>query len=286
MQTYTSISALREQLKTLRQSGKRIALVPTMGNLHAGHVALVTAAKTKADVVVTTIFVNPLQFGPNEDFDRYPRTLEADRSKLEVAGNDILFTPTVADMYPQGMGQSVVHVPGCTEGLCGQKRPGHFDGVSTVVTKFFNMIQPDIALFGNKDFQQLTTIKKMVVDLCFPIEIIGLETVREADGLAMSSRNGYLSAMERQQASKLYETLLFIKKSLETGEKNFEGLVKQGLQRLERAGFLPDYIEIRDALTFAPVDSHSQNLVILAAAFMGKTRLIDNVSVVLNGGGL
>lgn len=286
MQTFTSIRALREQLKPLRQAAKTIALVPTMGNLHAGHIALVTAAKVKADVVVTTIFVNPLQFGPNEDFERYPRTLAADQAQLQAAGNHILFTPTVAEMYPHGMGQSVVHVPGCTEGLCGQKRPGHFDGVSTVVTKFFNMIQPDIALFGNKDYQQLATIKKMVADLCFPIEIIGLDTVREADGLAMSSRNGYLSAMERQQARELYATLLFIKKSLETGEKNFEGLVRQGLQQLERAGFLPDYIEIRDAQSLAPVDSHSQNLVILVAAFVGKTRLIDNVLVVLNGGGL
>lgn len=286
MQTFTSVRALREQLKPLRQAAKTIALVPTMGNLHAGHIALVAAAKAKADVVVTTIFVNPMQFGPNEDFERYPRTLAADQAQLQAAGNHILFTPSVAEMYPHGMGQSVVHVPGCTEGLCGQKRPGHFDGVSTVVTKFFNMIQPDIALFGKKDYQQLATIKKMVEDLCFPIEIIGLDTVRETDGLAMSSRNGYLSTAERQQASRLYETLLMIKKSLEAGEKNHAQLLQKGLHALENAGFLPDYLEIRDAHSLAPVDSCNQNLVILAAAFMGKTRLIDNISVVLNGGGL
>jgi len=286
MQTLSSIRLLRELLGSFRKTNKKIALVPTMGNLHAGHIALVTEAQTKADMVVTSIFVNPLQFGPNEDFERYPRTLAADQAKLFDAGNHVLFTPSAAEMYPAGMPQTLVHVPGCTECLCGQKRPGHFDGVSTVVTKLFNIIQPDIALFGNKDYQQLTTIRKMVNELFFPIEIIGLDTIREPDGLAMSSRNGYLNSQERQQASKLYETLVSIKNALESGEKNHSRLIQQGIYFLEKAGFLPDYLEIRDALSLGPVDSNSQKLVILGAAFMGKTRLIDNLTVVLNRGGV
>lgn len=286
MQTLSSIRLLRELLGSFRKTNKKIALVPTMGSLHAGHIALVTEAQTKADMVVTSIFVNPLQFGPNEDFERYPRTLAADQAKLFDAGNHVLFTPGVAEMYPAGMPQTLVHVPGCTECLCGQKRPGHFDGVSTVVTKLFNIIQPDIALFGNKDYQQLTTIRKMVNELFFPIEIIGLDTIREPDGLAMSSRNGYLNSQERQQASKLYEALVSIKNALESGEKNHLRLIQQGIYFLEKAGFVPDYLEIRDALSLGPVDSNSQKLVILGAAFMGKTRLIDNLTVVLNRGGV
>ena len=282
MKTLDTIQAIREELHPLRIAKKRIALVPTMGNLHAGHISLVKEALNHADVVVSTIFVNPMQFGPNEDLDSYPRTLEADKQKLLNAGNHFLLTPSVDEIYPGGMDQTTVHVPGCTEYLCGEKRPGHFDGVTTVVTKLFNMIQPDIAVFGQKDYQQLTTIRKMVKDLCFPIEIIGLETCREADKLAMSSRNGYLNEKERNKAPALYQTLEQIKFALLSGEKNHATIIKNAQQSLDDTGFLTDYLEIRDADTLECASSNSARLVVLGAAFMGKTRLIDNLTLELN----
>ena len=282
MKTLDTIKAIRDELAPLRQENKRIALVPTMGNLHAGHLSLVKEALTRADVVVSTIFVNPMQFGPNEDLDNYPRTLEADKQKLAEVGNHFLLTPSVSEVYPDGMGQTSVHVSGCTECLCGEKRPGHFDGVSTVVTKLFNMIQPDVAIFGQKDYQQLTTIRKMVLDLCFPIEIVGVETCREADKLAMSSRNGYLNEDERSRANALYHTLNHIKTTLLTGETDHSKMMSSAQQSLDEAGFITDYLEIRDADTLASVSTNSARLVILGAAFIGKTRLIDNLVLELN----
>lgn len=282
MKTLNTIRAIREALHPLRMAKKRIALVPTMGNLHAGHISLVKDALKHADVVVSTIFVNPMQFGPNEDLDSYPRTLEADKQKLLGAGNHFLLTPSVEEIYPNGMDQTTVHVPGCTEHLCGEKRPGHFDGVTTVVTKLFNMIQPDVAVFGQKDYQQLTTIRKMVKDLCFPIEIIGIETCREADKLAMSSRNAYLNEKERNKAPALYQTLEQIKLALLSGEKNHATIIKNAQQSLDDAGFLTDYLEIRDADTLECVSTDSARLVVLGAAFLGKTRLIDNLTLQLN----
>jgi len=282
MKTLDTIKAIREELHPLRMKKKRIALVPTMGNLHAGHISLVKEALNHADVVVSTIFVNPMQFGPNEDLDSYPRTLEADKQKLLNAGNHFLLTPSVEEIYPGGMDQTTVHVPGCTEYLCGKKRPGHFDGVTTVVTKLFNMIQPDVAVFGQKDYQQLTTIRKMVRDLCFPIKIIGLETCREADKLAMSSRNGYLDKEERNKAPALYQALEQIKLALLSGEKSHATIIKNAQQSLEGAGFLTDYLEIRDADTLERASTDSARLVALGAAFLGKTRLIDNLTLELN----
>ena len=282
MKTLNTIKAMREALSPYRQANKRIALVPTMGNLHAGHLSLVEEALKQADIVVTTIFVNPMQFGINEDLDSYPRTLDADKQKLASAGNHFLLTPSVTEVYPNGMDQTTVHVPGCTECLCGEKRPGHFDGVSTVVTKLFNMIQPDVAVFGKKDYQQLTVIRKMVVDLCFPIEIIGVETGREADNLAMSSRNGYLSGPERTKAPALYQALNQIRSTLLAGETSYSKIINTAQQSLDEAGFIADYLEIRDADTLETVSKNSARLVILGAAFMGKTRLIDNLTVELN----
>ncbi|MBL4608660.1 MAG: pantoate--beta-alanine ligase [Pseudomonadales bacterium] len=282
MKTLNTINAIRKELHPLRLANKRIALVPTMGNLHAGHISLVKEALKHADVVVSTIFVNPMQFGPNEDLDSYPRTLEADKEKLAHAGNHFLLTPSVKEIYPNGLNQTTVHVPGCTECLCGEKRPGHFDGVTTVVTKLFNMIQPDVAIFGQKDFQQLTTIRKMVVDLCFPIKIIGVETCREADNLAMSSRNGYLNTRERNTAPKLYHALKQIKSALLSAEKDHATLLRNTRQSLDETGFSTDYLEIRDADTLAKPGANSTRLVILGAAFLGKTRLIDNLTLELN----
>ena len=281
METVTSNTALRTLLSPFRLEGKTIALVPTMGNLHAGHISLVERAGQSADIVVTSLFVNPTQFGENEDLDSYPRTLQADQEKLEKAGNHFLFAPSVDEIYPAGLNQSTVHVPGCTTGLCGGKRPGHFDGVSTIVTKLFHIVQPDTAIFGEKDFQQLCTIKKMVNDLCFPIKIIGVETCREADSLAMSSRNGYLSDDERTKAPALYGALLQIKTALLAGDIHHEALIKNGIQQIEKQGFVSDYLEIREASTLQPAENNDKNLVILIAAFIGKTRLIDNISVIL-----
>ena len=282
MQTLHTIKDIREALHPLHIANKRIALVPTMGNLHAGHISLVKEALNHADVVVSTIFVNPLQFGPNEDLASYPRTLEADKQKLLDAGNHFLLAPSVKEIYPDGMDQATVHVPGCTEFLCGEKRPGHFDGVTTVVTKLFNIVQPDVAIFGQKDYQQLTTIRNMVITLCFPIKIIGVETCREADKLAMSSRNAYLSKEERNKAPMLYQALEKIKSALLSGQKDHEVILEEAQQSLEKAGFLTDYLEIREANTLATANVGSSSLVILGAAFLGKTRLIDNLTLELN----
>lgn len=278
MNTVKTVRELRAAIARARSEGKRIGLVPTMGNLHSGHAALVTKAAQRADFVVATIFVNPMQFGPNEDLATYPRTLAADQEKLLEAGCHLLFTPNVEEMYPHGMkDQTVVSVPVISEGLCGASRPGHFDGVSTVVSKLFNMVQPDLAVFGEKDFQQLAVIRGLVRDLNMPIQIIGEPTVRADDGLALSSRNGYLNEEQRATAPVLYKVIQQIGAAVDSGDKNFVTLLDAGKRQLEAAGLRPDYLEIREATSLRPATAQDDDLVILAAAFLGKTRLIDNL---------
>jgi len=278
MNTVKAVRDLRAALARARSEGKRIALVPTMGNLHSGHIALVTKAAQRADFVVASIFVNPLQFGPNEDLASYPRTLAADQEKLLQAGCHLLFTPSVEEMYPHGMAdQTIVRVPVVSEGLCGGSRPGHFDGVSTVVSKLFNMVQPDIAVFGQKDFQQLAVVSALVRDLNMPIQIIGEPTVRAADGLALSSRNSYLTEAQRAIAPALYRVINVIADAIRSGDHNFEQLLANGKRDLEAAGFRPDYLEVRQAVTLRPALAEDRDLVILGAAYLGTTRLIDNL---------
>ena len=279
MNTVKSVRELRAAVAQARAEGKQIAFVPTMGNLHAGHAALVEKAAQRADFVVASIFVNPLQFGPSEDLDKYPRTLLADQEKLVEAGCHLLFTPDVAEMYPHGMdGQTRVSVPGVSEGLCGASRPGHFEGVATVVSKLFNMVQPDLAIFGQKDFQQLAVIRTLVRDLNMPIQIIGEPTVRADDGLALSSRNGYLNTAQREVAPVLYRTLQEMATAIRAGERDYAKLVAVAQQQHSAAGFSPDYLEVREANSLRPATSDDRRLVILLAAFIGSTRLIDNLA--------
>lgn len=284
MRTLRDIPALRNALAEYRQRGQRIALAPTMGNLHAGHVSLIEQARQHADVVVSSLFVNPMQFGPGEDLDAYPRTLEADQQALEESGCDVLFAPLTETLYPHGtQQQTCVHVPVVSEGLCGGSRPGHFDGVSTVVSMLFHLIQPDVALFGEKDYQQLAVIRKMVADLHIPVEIIGVPIVRADDGLALSSRNGYLSPTERAKAPMLYQTLCEMRQSLEAGTCDHDyqqQVLHQGRKALYDAGFEPDYLELRDR-ALGPVEPTTREAVLLAAARLGPTRLIDNLDVTL-----
>ncbi|WP_447956475.1 pantoate--beta-alanine ligase [Vreelandella sp. EE7] len=280
MRTLHDIADLRSTLNDDRRTGKRIALVPTMGNLHAGHMALVETARQHADIVVASLFVNPMQFGPGEDLDAYPRTLKEDQAKLAEAGCDFLFAPTAAALYPGGLdAQTRVQVPVVSEGLCGATRPGHFDGVATVVTMLFNLVQPDIALFGEKDYQQLAVIRKFVADLHMPIEIIGVATQRAENGLALSSRNGYLSDEQRAAAPRLYQALQAAKAALENGEPA-PLVLDQAIAALGAAGFTPDYVELKSA-ALGPVTPTTSAAVLLAAAKLGPTRLIDNVAVTL-----
>jgi len=263
-----------------RIAGRRIAVVPTMGALHEGHLLLVDAARRQADVVVVTIFVNPLQFGPNEDFGRYPRTFDADVRALESSSCDAVYVPDVEEMYPEGMElHTIVSVPRLSTLHCGATRPGHFDGVCTVVSKLFNMIQPHAAIFGLKDYQQFRIISKMVQDLQLPIRLIGVPTVREASGLALSSRNGYLDETQRRQAASLYSTLLLTATRLRQGATGFEALAAEARRTLEAAGLRPDYVHICNSGTLELADAGDRELVILAAAWAGTTRLIDNIQV-------
>ena len=279
MITVNAVDDLRAQIDTWRRGGN-VAFVPTMGNLHAGHLSLVKEARKIADRVVASIFVNPLQFGAGEDFENYPRTFERDSEMLIEEGTDLLFAPPVEVMYPKPQAdQTRVEVPGLSELLCGAHRPGHFVGVATVVCKLFNMVQPDIAVFGNKDYQQLMVIRRMVEDLAMPVAIVGVETMREADGLAMSSRNGYLGAQERALAPMLYRTLGDLAVRLGDGEDDFYGLEKEATAELDGAGFRTDYIAIRRASDLLDPAAEETELVILAAAYLGKARLIDNIEV-------
>ena len=278
MNTVKTVRELRAAVGRARGEGKRIAFVPTMGNLHSGHAALVTKAAQRADFVVASIFVNPLQFGVNEDLDAYPRTLAADQERLLQAGCNLLFAPTVEEMYPDGMAvQTRVSVPNLSEGLCGASRPGHFEGVATVVNKLFNMVQPDLAVFGEKDYQQLAVIRAMVRDLNMPIQIIGEPTVRAEDGLALSSRNGYLTTEQRASAPVVYRTLKHIGEAIGRGQCDYATLVAEGQALLTAAGLRPDYLEVRHALTLRPAMIDDRDLVILVAAYLGNTRLIDNL---------
>ena len=277
-------AALREQIGQWHREGRAIAFVPTMGNLHQGHLTLVEEARRHGDKVVVSIFVNPLQFDKAEDLANYPRTLEQDCAALEAAGVDLVFTPTPEIMYPQGLAsQTFVEVPGISSLLEGALRPGHFRGVSTVVTKLFNLVQPNVACFGEKDYQQLALIRKMVADMAMPIEIVGVPTVRAEDGLALSSRNGYLTAAERAIAPELARTMNWIAEQIETGNSHLPSLVAQASQRLDNAGFRTDAIDIVDADTLESASAESQRLVILMAAYLGKARLIDNRVVTLRG---
>ncbi|WP_053163340.1 pantoate--beta-alanine ligase [Pseudomonas brassicacearum] len=283
MNTVKTVRELRAAVARARGEGKRIAFVPTMGNLHSGHVALVTKAAQRADFVVASIFVNPLQFGAGEDLDKYPRTLAADQEKLLQAGCHLLFAPSVEEMYPDGMaGQPRVSVPQLSEGLCGASRPGHFEGVATVVSKLFNMVQPDLAVFGQKDYQQLAVIRALVHDLNMPIQIIGEPTVRAEDGLALSSRNGFLSPDQRAVAPVVYRVLSQIAEAIKQGRRDFPALIGEQLKQLEAAGLRPDYLEIRHAKTLRPALNEDRDLVILVAAFLGTTRLIDNLHLDLD----
>jgi pantoate--beta-alanine ligase len=281
MQVLTTLDTLRTQVGAWHHAGQKVALVPTMGNLHDGHIDLVTRARMQADKVVVSVFVNPLQFGKNEDFNRYPRTLEADADRLRKAGADVLFAPTVAEVYPHGIEvQTRIEVPGLSDILCGLFRPGHFSGVATVVNMLFNMVQPDTALFGEKDYQQLSVIRQMVRDLHMPVTIIGVPTVRDDNGLALSSRNQYLSTDERVHAGLIYKTLKTTAAQLRAGQRDYLALQAQAQSSLREAGFRPDYYQIMSPL-LTPPQPDSQDFVILVAAWLGKARLLDNLRVQL-----
>lgn len=283
MRTFSGNTPLQNALQKYRDAGKRIGFVPTMGNLHEGHLDLVRKARTLCDIVVVSIFVNPLQFGAGEDLDAYPRTLAADKEKLFGEQVDVLYTPGAHEIYPEGMeAQTIVHVPELGDTLCGSSRPGHFDGVTTVVSKLFNIVQPDTAIFGEKDFQQLSIVRKMVTDLCMPVKIVGIATTRDEDGLAKSSRNGYLSMDQRRIAPIMHQTLNSCREAIACGFDNFLQLESHARMKLLQAGFEPDYFAIRDARTLRMVTEDTEEIAILAAARLGPTRLIDNVRLALN----
>lgn len=297
MRTVRTIAELRGMIHTWRSKGERIAFVPTMGNLHAGHIHLMAQAAHRADRVVASIFVNPMQFGANEDFSTYPRTLATDSIALAENGVHALFAPEVSELYPSGAvapalpasaalvlpcaaeNTTRIEVVGLTDILCGASRPGHFVGVATVVNKLFNIVQPDIAVFGEKDYQQLLVIGRMVADLCLPITILGVPTVREPDGLAMSSRNGYLTAQQRANAPHLYQALRAAHESMMCGARDYALVAEQGMQALRDGGFSPDYFTVRRKDDLMPPEPGDSELVILAAAWLDKTRLIDNIKI-------
>ncbi|MGM7052508.1 pantoate--beta-alanine ligase [Escherichia fergusonii] len=277
-----TLPLLRQQIRRLRMEGKRVALVPTMGNLHDGHMKLVDEAKARADVVVVSIFVNPMQFDRPEDLARYPRTLQEDCEKLNKRKVDLVFAPSVKEIYPNGTEtHTYVDVPGLSTMLEGASRPGHFRGVSTIVSKLFNLVQPDIACFGEKDFQQLALIRKMVADMGFDIEIVGVPIMRAKDGLALSSRNGYLTAEQRKIAPDLYKVLSSIADKLQAGERDLDEIIAIAGQELNEKGFRSDDIQIRDADTLLEISENSKRAVILVAAWLGDARLIDNKMVEL-----
>jgi pantoate--beta-alanine ligase len=278
MQTVQDAAALRATIRGWRSQGQTVGFVPTLGNLHAGHHSLVKLARARTDRVVASVFVNPTQFGPNEDFERYPRTLAQDQAGLAESDCDLLFAPDVATIYPFGpVGSVSLHVPDITDTLEGAHRPGHFDGVATVVCKLFNLVQPDIAVFGQKDFQQLKVIERMVRDLSLPVKVMGAPTLRAEDGLALSSRNQYLSPAERAEAVQIYQTLQQMRDLIAKGHAR--RVVEQAAaSKLERAGFVLDYAAIRRAEDLSePADNEQEGLVALIAARLGSTRLIDNL---------
>jgi pantoate--beta-alanine ligase len=280
MQLINDILDLREIRRTWQSSAKVIAFVPTMGNLHQGHLNLVREAKKQADIVVVSIFVNPMQFGPDEDLDAYPRTLQSDSRLLKELGVDVLFMPKATDIYARGLEQQTfVEVPGLSYMICGASRPGHFRGVATIVCKLFNMVQPNLAFFGEKDFQQLQVIKAMVTDLSMNLKVFGMATTRDDDGLAMSSRNQYLKDKERKLAPSLYEKMQQLASEIQLGRRDFSKITQEYKLQLAELGFNPDYLEIRNVENLLQPGHEDQHLVLLAAVFLGKTRLIDNLQI-------
>jgi pantoate--beta-alanine ligase len=278
METVTTVAAVRQHVRRWRGEGRRVAFVPTMGNLHPGHVSLIEMARSHGDRFVASIFVNPMQFGPNEDFAHYPRTPTQDARMLADAGCDLMFTPDVAEIYPNGPERATrVDVPGLSSILDGEFRPGHFEGVATVVAKLFHIVEPDVAVFGEKDFQQLTIIRRMVADLCMPITIVAAPTVRDPDGLAMSSRNQYLTDEERQTAPLIHQLLLTAVARLQAGDRDFAAIERTALQALVASAFRPDYFSVRRADDLSPPRADTQHLVVLVAARLGRARLIDNL---------
>ncbi len=280
MQSFCHSSNLKSALAQVRVEGKTVGFVPTMGNLHDAHLALVQLAQTHCDVVVTSIFVNRLQFGLNEDWDKYPRTLQQDSEKLRSIGCDYLFCPEDQEMYPNGMDeQTRVIVPSMSDILCGASRPGHFEGVTTVVTKLFGLVQPDAAVFGTKDYQQLAIITRMVEDLCMPVKIIRGDIVRENDGLAMSSRNTFITAEERPRANQLNRSLNWAAEQIREGKREYSEVEATAKMQIEKAGFKPDYFVVCDGQSLAPAVHDTENVVVLGAMYTQGARLIDNVVV-------
>jgi pantoate--beta-alanine ligase len=280
LDTVTTIAAVRERVRGWQREGLKVAFVPTMGNLHAGHVSLIEAARRHGERFIASIFVNPMQFGPNEDFAHYPRTPRDDERMLAEAGCSLMFMPEVGEIYPHGAERATrVEVPGLSRILCGEFRPGHFEGVSTVVAKLFHIVEPDVAVFGAKDFQQLTVIRRMVDDLCMPVQIVAAPTVRDADGLAMSSRNQYLTPSERALAPQIYATLQAAAHRLRAGDAEFASIERSGFVALESAGLRPEYFAVRQASDLSSPAPEARELVVLAAVRLSKARLIDNVQV-------
>lgn len=280
MKNFHNIQELRKHLTTARQQGKRIGLVPTMGNLHQAHIELIKRAQQSCDIVVCSIFVNSLQFGLDEDWDKYPRTFAADCEKLKAAGCDLLFHPEDQEMYPNGLeSQTRVICSTMTDVLCGASRPGHFEGVTTVVSKLFNIVQPDEAVFGAKDYQQLAVIHRMVEDLCIPVIIIEAPIHREPDGLAMSSRNVYLTKQERPKANQLYKSLSWVAEQIKLGARNFLVLEKEAGEQVEAAGFKLDYIAVCNSKTLEIATAGDEHLTVLGAMYTTSARLIDNISL-------
>ena len=278
MSTVTTIAQVRAQVAEWRVARERVVFVPTMGNLHAGHVSLIEAARRHGKRFVASIFVNPMQFGPNEDFAHYPRTPTQDATMLADAGCDLMFMPEVGEIYPNGADQATrLEVPGISNILCGEFRPGHFEGVATVVAKLFNIVDADVAIFGEKDFQQLTVIRRMAADLCLRVEIVGAPTVREPDGLAMSSRNQYLDEAQRKLAPTIYRQLQQAVAALQSGVREYAKIEAAGRAALDGAGFRTDYFSVRDAKTLAPAKPGTKQFVVLTASRLGKARLIDNI---------
>ena len=283
MRVFHTVSGLRDALKTSRLKGLRIGFVPTMGNLHDGHLALVKQARSSCDIVVCSIFVNALQFGLNEDWDKYPRTYQQDCDKLRDTGCDYLFHPDDTEMYPNGLDtQSRVICPSMTDVLCGASRPGHFEGVTTVVSKLFNIVQPDEAIFGIKDYQQLAVIRRMAEDLCMPVQITAAPIHREADGLAMSSRNSYITEEERPNVIVLKQSLEWVAEQIENGSRNFSQLEAAAIQRIADAGFKTDYITVTNSKTLNPAAEDDLEITILGAIYTSAARLIDNLSISLD----
>jgi pantoate--beta-alanine ligase len=278
MLTVTTIADVRAHVARWHEAKQRVVFVPTMGNLHAGHMSLIEAAREHGQRFVASIFVNPMQFGPNEDFAHYPRTPSQDSKLLAEAGCDLMFMPDVGEIYPNGADRATrIEVPDISNILCGEFRPGHFEGVATVVAKLFHIVDPDVAIFGEKDFQQLTVIRRMVADLCLRVQIVGAPTVRESDGLAMSSRNQYLSPQERRLAPAIHRQLTQAVEALRSGSREFPHIEGTGRAALDGAGFRTDYFSVRDSRTLAPARPDTRHFVVLTAARLGKARLIDNI---------